>query len=380
MKSLLLFLLVLVPMLVGLPLLGVWADPDLAVADYLEFPPLTLHVHHAPFSLAVFAAMAAGILLVVAPPLVRWAWASVPQGSRAATRPLPWWGWLGCALGATAWVLAWTRFPWFAPWQQHTFTPLWIAYILVVNALAWKRSGHCMLVDRPWFLAALFPFSAGFWWFFEYLNRFVQNWYYVGISDFTPQVYFWFATLAFSTVLPAVLGTQEWLLTFPRFRAAFASTAPLRLSRLRAWGCLLLAVAGLTLAGLGVWPSVLFPLLWISPLMVLLGVQLLAGSPSLLEDPARGDWSGWVTAALAALVCGWFWEMWNWQSLAQWIYSVPYVHKGLIFEMPILGFAGYLPFGIECLALAELVRGALPRTVAAAEKPAHSKAPHRATA
>ena len=30
--------------------------------------------------------------------------------------------------------MAWTRFEWFAPFQEHTFTPLWLAYIVVVNA------------------------------------------------------------------------------------------------------------------------------------------------------------------------------------------------------------------------------------------------------
>jgi hypothetical protein len=43
--------------------------------------------------------------------------------------------------------------------------------------------------------------------------------------------------------------------------------------------------------------------------------------------------------------------MWNVHSLNKWIYSVPYVHRFLVFEMPLLGFAGYLPFGLECAAL-----------------------------
>ena len=34
---------------------------------------------------------------------------------------------------------------------------------------------------------------------------------------------------------------------------------------------------------------------------------------------------------------------------------MPYVGRFKTFEMPLLGFAGYLPFGVECLVLAELV-------------------------
>ena len=33
-------------------------------------------------------------------------------------------------LGALAWVVAWTRFEWFSDWQLHTFTPLWICYVV----------------------------------------------------------------------------------------------------------------------------------------------------------------------------------------------------------------------------------------------------------
>ena len=55
---------------------------------------------------------------------------------------------------------------------------------------------------------------------------------------------------------------------------------------------------------------------------------------------------------LAGLACGFFWEMWNMWSLAKWVYSVPFVDRFHLFEMPALGYAGYLPFGIECAAAA----------------------------
>ena len=55
--------------------------------------------------------------------------------------------------------------------------------------------------------------------------------------------------------------------------------------------------------------------------------------------------------ALAALVCGLCWETWNYYALAKWIYSVPFVHRFQIWEMPLIGFGGYLPFGMECAAV-----------------------------
>jgi hypothetical protein len=68
-----------------------------------------------------------------------------------------------------------------------------------------------------------------------------------------------------------------------------------------------------------------------------------------------GDWSAPVSAALAGLLCGFFWELWNLHSLARWEHSIPYVQRFHLFEMPLLGYAGYLPFGLECLVVSRLV-------------------------
>ena len=104
-----------------------------------------------------------------------------------------------------------------------------------------------MLTDRPGLLALLFPVSALFWWFFEYLNRFVQNWYYVEVSKFSPLEYALLATLSFSTVLPAVLGTRDLLLTFEFFKKAYGCWVKVRLPAPRACGTL-----GLVLSGAGI--------------------------------------------------------------------------------------------------------------------------------
>ena len=59
-------------------------------------------------------------------------------------------------------------------------------------------------------------------------------------------------------------------------------------------------------------------------------------------------------SGIAALICGLFWETWNFYSLPKWLYSVPLVHRFLIFEMPLLGFSGYLPFGLLCVSISEM--------------------------
>ena len=55
---------------------------------------------------------------------------------------------------------------------------------------------------------------------------------------------------------------------------------------------------------------------------------------------------------MAALCDGFFWEMWNWRALPHWYYTVPIVNNlPHLFAMPLPGYIGYLPFGIELYAM-----------------------------
>lgn len=356
--------------IITLPLLGPWLDGR-SLRSYLEFPPLITHaVTHAPFSWPLFLALAILIVGLLAPFLLRVAQTNRLSAPRADSpahtsqivdhqrqdvpRPFPWWGWLAAGWTLSVWVLAWTRFEWMHAWQPHTFAPLWLGYIVLVNALTYCRIGRCMLMHRPRYLLSLFPLSAGFWWLFEYLNRFVQNWYYLGGGEMTAWEYLLRATLPFATVLPAVLSTAEWLTACPRLSAGLDRFVTLDFSCRSGWGWLMLcgAVAGLLCIGL--WPDYLFPLVWVAPLLLITALQLIRNEPTIFNETAHGDWRTLWAVALAALICGCFWEMWNFYSLARWHYAVPFVQRFTLFEMPLLGYAGYLPFGLECLAVADL--------------------------
>jgi hypothetical protein len=350
--------------LVGAPLAGIWIA-GLSIEPYLELPPRPVQVGVLGFSWTVFWAMAGFVVGAVAPFV--WRFVQRGKGGRSPRHHFPAWGWAVVVWLAASWALAWTRFSWLEPFQSHTFTPLWVGYIGVVNALTVRRAGSSLLTRDPMRFCMLFPLSALFWWFFEYLNRFVGNWRYVGIEDFGPVEYAFFATLAFSTVLPAVVSTAEYLGTFQRLDAAFASWFPVRLPRPKLAAALVLVITTLSLTGLAVFREYLYPLLWISPLLVIVSIQALSGRATVLTPLASGDWHGVVNYAIAALLCGFFWEMWNYGSLSHWEYSIAYVDRFRIFEMPLLGYAGYLPFGIECAAIAALVLS--PSVGAAGERP-----------
>jgi hypothetical protein len=343
-------------LLVGLPLLGVLLA-GYPISRYQEFPPVSRYIDHAGFSWPVFFALVLFVTLVTAPFLFRIIRTRRPSEAPPVRQAFPWWGYLGIVWLSVAWVFAWSRFTWFEEWQGFTFSPIWVGYIIVINAWTFRRTGHCLMLDRPIYFLWLFPLSAAFCWYFEYLNRFVQNWHYVGVAEFTPLEYFIYATLPFATVLPAVLSTSQWLASFPRLRGTLQG---LWLIRIRHWKILavtILAAGSLGLTGLGVWPNGLFPLLWIAPLLVMASLQVLFGGTSTFTDLQHGDWRAVWLPALAGLACGVLWELWNSKSLAHWQYSVPYVQRFSLFEMPVLGYAGYLPFGLECAVIADLFLG-----------------------
>ena len=341
-------------LLLGLPLTGVMLAGRPA-GRYLEFPPVTRFIDHAPFSWTAFAVFTLLIVLSVSPFIIRAVMKKV-DAPRTAMRPFPWWGWTACAALALFWTLAWTRFPLFNDIQSYTFVPPWLCYIVIINALTFTRTGTCMMLHRTGYFLLLFPVSAVFWWFFEYLNRFVQNWYYVGVQ-YSAVKYFVLATLSFSTVLPAVLGTRDLLLSFPGLRLRFHEWIMLKPQHPRLLALAVLAVSAGGLGLIGIYPDYLFPLLWVSPLLIIVALQALFGERHILYDISTGNWSVLVASIMSALICGFFWEMWNYYSLARWIYSVPLVHRFSIFEMPLLGYAGYLPFGLECAVIGNIAGG-----------------------
>ncbi len=328
-----------------------------APPSLLELPPRTSSVAHAPFSAAVFVAAAVAIGVTLTPVCASIGLFQPPSPPTRRLR-LSRLGWLGIALCGASWVIAWTRFPLFAEVQLHTFFPLWLGYILAVGELASARELQAGCARRPLSPVSsigLFAVSALFWWLFEYLNRFVENWSYINVEQFSALSYSVLATVSFSTVLPAVLVTRRLLGTFERLNTPLTGWRPVRVPRHSR--ILVFTLALVALIVLPIFPNELFPFVWAAPLALLAVLISACGGRTALDDALLGDWRPTVHWAIAALVCGWFWEMWNWQSLARWTYAVPYVGCCKIFEMPLIGFAGYIPFGVLCGAVCESVLG-----------------------
>ena len=264
-------------------------------------------------------------------------------------------GWVGVILIALAWPLNWML----PGLRTHLlFFPLWLGYALLVDALVLRRCGTSILARSRRDFVLLFACSAPAWWLFEVFNWRTQNWDYLGGEQFSPFTYFLLTTLSFSTVMPAVFETAELV----------RSAAPLRrLSdgpRLKPTRRVLLAMLGVGLAMVALsmaLPGYFYPLLWGSAFFLAEPINAWRGRPSLLGYLARGDWRPVAALALGALVCGFFWEFWNFYSYPKWTYHTPGVGFPHVFEMPLLGFLGYPPFGLELLALLHLVAPRPPR-------------------
>jgi hypothetical protein len=258
--------------------------------------------------------------------------------------------WIGPLLIAIFWPLNWLL-PDATLRTAYLFFPLWLGYALTVDALVLFRRGTSILSrSRPAFFH-LFIVSAPAWWIFELINRRTRNWEYVGTDSFTDLEYFVLCTIAFSTVMPAVFGTAELVRSFP-WTERFASGP--RIGNSRALPTKLFLIGALLFALVMLWPDYFYPLVWISLVFLIEPLNLTLGRQSLFTRLNQGDWRPFISLSAGALICGFFWELWNHYSYPQWVYHTPGAQFLHLFQMPLLGYLGYIPFAWELLSLRQL--------------------------
>ncbi len=262
-------------------------------------------------------------------------------------------GWLGLGLILVFWIVNWS----FSGLRTHWgFFPLWLGYCLTVDALVFSRKGNSLLTRSFSAYVKLFLVSALSWWLFELINRRTQNWYYDGENFLTDLQYVVLASLSFSTIMPAVFGTAELVCTFDWLKRL--KIGP-RIIPTKATLLGFFATGWLMLALLLLWPLYFFFLLWLSIYFILEPLNVWLGNRSLFNYTAEGDWRPVLALCVGCLICGFFWEMWNFYSYPKWVYQVPFVDFLRIFEMPLLGYSGYLSFSLELFALYNLIFGLL---------------------
>jgi hypothetical protein len=275
----------------------------------------------------------------------------------APSRPFfadwPFHTWLGLVLVAVFWLLNWGLDGMRTHWL---FFPLWLGYCLTVDGLSFARTGDSLLVRNRRAYFGLFVASVPAWWLFELINERTRNWIYLDDGSIGPLEHALLASLAFSTVIPAVFGTAELVASFGWVRrlrtGPCLGPAPVVLGGFFFGGITMLALTLL-------WPRYFFPFVWLSVFFILEPLNHALGNRTLLADTARGDWRAVAALAVGVVICGFFWEFWNYRSFPKWIYDVPLVGIGRVFEMPVLGYGGYPPFALELFALYHFLAGIL---------------------
>lgn len=263
----------------------------------------------------------------------------------------PLYGWLGLALAGIFWYLNWALPGLRTHWG---FFPMWLGYCLTIDAVVLLRTGTSLLT-RDWNkYVGLFLISAPVWWLFEAFNLRTLNWTYLGAEQLTALEFAFWTTLSFTTVIPAVFGGAELFASFD-FIKRLGRGPVIRPDRRTT---LIFFIAGwVTLALLLIWPKIFFPFIWISPYFISEPINVWLGHRSLADWTRDGDWRPVVALWLGVLLTAFFWEMWNFNAYPKWIYSVAWGDWLHLFEMPLLGYGGYLPFALELYAIYHLVFG-----------------------
>ncbi len=260
-------------------------------------------------------------------------------------------GWVGVALALVFWAVNWEASGLRTYWA---FFPMWAGYCLAVDGLVLWRTGTSLFA-RDWRkYVGLFLVSAPVWWIFEALNLRTQNWSYTGVSGFTPLAYAFWTTLSFTTVVPAVFGTAELAASFgwvkrlgrgPIIRPDRPTTVSF------------FALGWVMLALLLIWPNIFFPFIWFSLYFLIEPLNVWLGHRSLVDWLRDGDWRPVIAVWVGVLITAFFWEMWNYFSYPKWIYHVAWGGWLHVFEMPLLGYGGYLPFALELYAFYHFITG-----------------------
>src|ERR1700745_379434 len=260
-------------------------------------------------------------------------------------RGFPAHGWMGfIALAGAEWLL----FHHVEPVATY-FTPIaWSAYILIADAATFAITGRPRLNDAPLSLARMALLSVPLWLIFEAYNLRLENWEYVGVP--LP----WAAAMlgygwSFATITPAIFETSDLV------QALLPPLAgePWKISR-GAENAMIICGAACLIVPLVAPRAIaahLFALVWVGFLLLLDPINRRLGLPSFLGDLFEGfrrRFSGFVAAGF---ICGWLWGFWNYLAAGKWAYPFPMFQNMKIFEMPVPGFLGFLPFALECFTM-----------------------------
>jgi hypothetical protein len=293
------------------------------------------------------------------------------------------------------------------PFMYNFYVIAWWSYIAMVDAALALRSKHFIILNRG--LPLLLIISAAFWCIFELINLRIQNWYYVNLPSIR-LIRFAGYLLAYGTVIPGIYVTQKAFAALlgsirvrplslrcntnlhscgdrggseePHPQAGTRAYLGVRRGERRSdsaseasckeascednkgirvkanWyspaSCMALGILLLVL--LMLFPSKLFFLAWVFLIPIIEGYNYARNRWCFTKDLERGEATSLVSSLLSGLACGLLWEAWNYWAISKWVYSVPFFESFKIFEMPALGYFGFVFFALETILAINFIR------------------------
>lgn len=250
----------------------------------------------------------------------------------------------------------------FATWN----TPIaWTGFIVFADGVVFKLRGRSWLRSAPGEMAWLACASIALWLVFEGYNLIIRNWYYTGLPR-----NLWVRDLglawSFATIWPAIFEGAELVAAIRGTRvepqdvmrgsgnrAGTAGTARSPLAALSiAAGGVMLVLPFLVPAGVA---SYLAGPVWLGFIFLLDPINRRIGAEGITRDRL-------INLSASGVLCGLLWEFWNYWAASKWHYTVPFMAKLRIFEMPAAGYLGFPAFALECFTMYVFVRAALGRS------------------
>jgi hypothetical protein len=272
-----------------------------------------------------------------------------PQGP--TPRPWPAWTWVGPSLLILALGLGLDGG---GTGLGHLGWPIaLLGLTLILSADTQRRGGTSLLTQNRAYLAALYGAGALLGWAWYWINLYLQLWHYPQAP--APALFGVLATLAYATLLPGLLALRQWLGTLPGLRDWGRRAEPRNLDLGPGVAWPLIALGSLGLLGAGVWPDWIYPLTWLAPLSLALGMQRLSGASGLFAGVERGDWGRPLLTALAALILTLAAQAWNQWAGPLWVWEIPLIGGPRVLGLPAPGYLGGVVLGLLGLWVADQV-------------------------
>lgn len=332
--------------------------------DYFKFPPEKVEkVSYHP-TVFLIAAIVVGLIIVfyLFPTLFGFKKPNLPKERWPKMGKLPIWFWIGLgSWGITlALLIAKIQEPrWFLNWS---FVPLCWGFIFVLDGIVYSLNNNkSMFSDHPTELFGMGIVSISGWLIFEYLNLFIEhNWYFPAADLIRHDNFLVYAVVGSSAFLPMSFEWYQLLKKLPVLRLKYKNGPRIVGPKWLQIAVFALAMAGLFFAPF--FPNNLFWLIWLAPVVILAIALDFVGIGTPFTDIAKkGNWTALMVFALTFLFQGFLLEWWNYLSgaylsdgnlktynAAYWGYCIPFVSRYHVFEMPLLGFSGYLLFSVHC--------------------------------